>query len=67
MIISRYRNRPVTIPLPLQRYRYWQLATVTDRSPLLPNVTNRYWQFLTVTESYRYKRYKHYKHTLFFL
>ena len=53
MILSRYRYRPVTIPLPLQRYRDSPSATVTDRSPPLPNVTERYRTLPTVNDRYR--------------
>ena len=48
MALCRYRYRPVTAALPLQRYRDSPSATVTR--PLL-----------TVTESYCYLRYKRYQ------
>ena len=65
MILSRYRYRPVTVPLPLQRYRdpssatvtehYWPLRTVPQRYrtlQALPSVTERYPALLSVTERY---------------
>jgi hypothetical protein len=42
MIMSRYRCRPVTVALPLQRYRDSPSATVTDRYGPFTNVTGRY-------------------------
>ena len=65
MILSRYRYRPVTVPLPLQRYRdpssatvtehYWPLRTVPQRYLTLQallNITERYWTLPSVTERY---------------
>jgi hypothetical protein len=52
MILSHFRYRPVTVPLPLQRYRDRPSATVTDRYRALPNVTS----VTCVTQ--RYKRYR---------
>jgi hypothetical protein len=55
MILSRLRYRPVTFPLPLQRYRdhrYIPLLTDTDRFQSLPSVTcvtQRYITLQTVT------------------
>jgi hypothetical protein len=72
MIMSRYRYRPVTVPL-LSRDRPVTvlgptLPTVTVLGPTLPNVTQRYTNvtdrfrpLLTVTEFYRYLRYKRYQ------
>ena len=65
MISSRYRYRPVTIPLP-SRYRFWVLLnTVTVPLPYrywplltlltLLIVTHRYSPLLTVTVTNRYK------------
>ena len=39
LIVSRYRYRPVTIPLPFWGLRYRPLLTVTDRYRSLPNLT----------------------------
>ena len=65
MILSRLRYRPVTVPLPLHRYRdpssatvtehYWPLRTVPQRYLTLQallNVTERYWTLPSVTERY---------------
>ena len=52
MILSHYRYRPVTVALPLQRYRDSPSATVTDRSPPLLTVTDRYRPLPTVTDRY---------------
>ena len=66
--MSRYRYRPVTIPLPLQRYCDSPSATATDRYGPFTTVTERYQPLLTVTESYRYLRYKRYQRYInFFL
>ena len=58
--MSRYRYRPVTVALPLPRYRDSPSATVTDRYGPFTTVTERYRPLLTVTESYRYLRYQRY-------
>ena len=61
MIMSRYRYRPVTVALPLQRYRDSPSATVTDRYGPFTAVTERYRPLLTVPESNSYLRYKRYQ------
>ena len=45
MIMSRYRYRPITVPLPFCPYvidRYRFRANVTQRYATLPTVTDRY-------------------------
>jgi hypothetical protein len=42
MILSRYRYRPVAVPLPLQRYRDSSSATVIHRYGPFTTVTDRY-------------------------
>ena len=50
MILSRYRYRPVTVPLP-SRYRFW--VSVTDRYRFWTNVTQGCPALRTVPQRYR--------------
>jgi hypothetical protein len=70
MISSRYRYRPVTVPLPflgLIKHRYFTVTLpLPYRSGPLLTVTDHYSPLLTVTDRYRYSPF-FWKFIIFFI